>query len=530
MILILFTKRIFLILLVVFKYALLRTHMTEDGKKIRLKNPLRCRLILQELGGVFTKFGQILAMLFDLLPLAYATELLHLLDNTGSIPNKELFALFKKETGRSMGEVFETIDEKPLATASFGQVYRGRYNGAEIVIKIQKPEVETLIRADMVILWLFAPLVEATGILHAISIYEVLAQLKEWFQSELDYRVEAQNAETIGKHANQHKLTEVSIPKIYPEFTTKKIIVEEFLPGIQIKKLFGSLQEQPVKTEEFLKQQDINLKEVADFFVRDLMRQYFIDKFFHADPHPANLMVFPNNKVGYLDFGIIGRPSYENFDLLRFIDGVSRADHDEAADGIVSFAEQRFRKEIGDTLGKDETVSAVYKKTLQFIKKRVTKDLRPILNEWYSATGDITAPMYDRSSAITFFKMVRVLQKYRIKFPPDVIAFIRTLVIVDMVCLKLSKDFNMVTAIRTFFEKTPTAKVPGLAAQHAREMSDLHDFDKFLEIEKATKDGITAKKFIQEEKQYYAKEKFMIIVGALAEKYPELYNDIKYII
>jgi len=466
-------------------------------------------------------------MRFDLLPMEYATELLNLLDSAAPLSNEEMFGVFKQETGKDIKRVFESLEETPLATASFAQVYKGTYNGSTVAIKIQKPKVKREIRADIMALSLIVPLLNATGILKAVSIDEVFDQLKDWLEEELDYYTEAKNTETIYHHAQIHNLKGVAIPKIYPEFTTEKVLVQEFLPGIQAKRLIESLRKQPEKTRQYLETRSIILEKVAEFFIRDLMRQYFIDGFFHADPHPANLMIFPENKIGYVDFGIIGRPTYDSFDFLRFIEAIARADSDEAADGIVGFADQRFREEIGDSLESDPTISVVYKKTLKFIKERVAIDLKPIVIHWHASTGDKTLSLRERSSAVAFFKIIKVLERYKVKFPPDVIAFIRTLLIIDMVCLKLTPDFSMVRAIKSFFEKTSLEEAQRQSLVHAAEMADLHDFDEFGPVEKITPEQIEMRQLWRKEKYSYAQEKFMGVVAALAEKYPELYNEIK---
>ncbi len=175
MIFLVFIGRLFSLPAVLIKYFLKRA----DG-------PTRLRLILEELGGVYIKLGQILAMRFDILPINYARGLMDILDNVKPVSDERMFDVFEKEAGKKLEEVFERIERRPIGSASFAQVYKGVLNGENIVVKIQKPESDKYIKADLLFLKLAFFFIDFWGILKSVSSKEILIQLKEWLSDELD--------------------------------------------------------------------------------------------------------------------------------------------------------------------------------------------------------------------------------------------------------------------------------------------------------------------------------------------------------
>jgi ubiquinone biosynthesis protein len=508
-------KRIFIIPVIFLKYTLKRSFIDEFGKKQKLTNPARLRFVFQDLGGVFMKFGQILAMRFDVLPIDYAMSLLNLLDNAPKIDDEKMFNVFKNETGKNIKEVFNNFNTTSIATASFAQVYKGMYNSEVVIIKIQKPSARKYIKSDLWLLGFITTIIDWIGILKAVTMRDILFQLKEWLKEELDYTIETCNNQTIYDHVKKHKLENVRIPKVYHEFATRKVLVQEFLNGFQVNKTINNLLENPEKTKRILKENNINPLEVANLFIRDIMRQYFIDGFFHADPHPANLMIFPNNKIGYMDFGIIGKLENDNHGMLKYIRASANLEFHLAAKGIVEFIELRIKKELGDTLRK-KSFKRAFDIILSFLTEQLTEDFKPIINDWHFHTGNKELNLKDRSSAVTFLKVVKAVEKYHMKFPPDVIAFIRALLIIDMVCLKLSDNFNMTEAINLFFKNHSLDKIKIMSEEHTEEMERLHEI---LYASRSTE-------YIKN-KEYGSKEHFIDIAYALAEKYPNLYNKMK---
>ena len=371
------------------------------------------------------------------------------------------------------------------------------------------------IKSDLLLLGFFTIIIDWIGVLKAVSMQEVVFQLKDWLREELNYTIETCNNQTIYDHVKKHKLENVIIPKVYHEFATGKVLVQEFLNGFQVNKIINGLIKNPIKTKLTLKENNIDPLEVANLFIRDIMRQYFIDGFFHADPHPANLMIFPGNKVGYMDFGIIGKIKSDNHGMLKYIRASANLEFHSAAKGITEIIELRIKNELGETLHKKGFKKA-FDIILNFITDKLTEDFTPITNDWHFSAGNKNLGLKQRSSAVTFLKVVKTVEKYNMKFPSDVIAFVRTLLIIDMVCLKLSDDFNMVKAINSFFDEHSLDDVKVMSSEHMEEVERIHEIVYTSRSHEYRKD-----------KEHGMKERFADIVYTLAEKYPELYNKMK---
>ncbi len=492
----------------------------------RADGPTKLRLLFEDLGGVYVKLGQVLAMRFDILPFSYASGLLDLLDSAKIVENEKMFAVFEKETGKKIEDVFGRVEPEPVGSASFAQVYKASLGGENVAVKIQKPDSEKFIKADLFFLKAVFYFFDFLGILKSVPFKEVLIRLKKWLADELDYRIEAENNKILYDHAKKHNLENVVIPKNYSEFATKKILVQEFIDGSQVKKIMVYLQTRPEDLKKALAEKNIDLLKASNAFVGDLMRQYFIDGFFHADPHPANLMIFPESRIGFIDFGIIGRSNYDNSGLLRFIQGAVELDFRQSAEGIVEFLNERLMREYGEVIESDQKIQKTYETVLEFVTSRLTEDMAPILKDWNFFAGAKDADIAKRSSARAFLRIAKAVEKYKLGFPQDVIAFLRSLVIIDMVCLRLDNNFNMVQAVKIFFERHTAEDIKNKTPEHQEETARLNTLESLsLSGVSPEKEGETSTRI--EEHHYAARERLMNIITALAEKYPELYDRIK---
>lgn len=480
---------------VVIKYWLAHALRTKQGI-VPLTNPLRFRMILEELGGMYIKLGQILAMRFDFIPLAYATELLNLLDRARPLPNDLMFRVFVEETGKNIEDVMGHLDERPIATASFAQVYKATYQGIPVVIKIQKPDLQTVVRADLFLLACAAWLFDVIGIIRAVSCDAIVQQLRLWIVDELNYTREAQHGETLANAVKMDGRSHITIPHIYHEYTTHRVLVQSYLDGYSLKQMIcndtGSIA-------------GIDRETLTYTLLKDLMCQYFVDGTYHADPHPANLFAFTENRIGYIDFGIMGHARHNPLGLLLFIKSAIELDHKGVAAGFMLFIQERLGAQVTPLLIKDKDLATAYQIILEFIRTSLERDIEPITKAWHAAAGNQSLSLAERSSALPFLKMVRVIEKYNMKFPLDIITFIRALLIIDMVCLRCSSKFNMIEAAASFFDTYP-----------------FDTLKKQLESRYRTPDPPKENALRETEKYYAAKERFLHLGSILMEKYPSL--------
>jgi ubiquinone biosynthesis protein len=276
------------------------------ARRRELSGPVRLRRALEELGGTWVKLGQALALRFDLLPPAYCYELFALLNQVAPFPYAEVERIIRAELGRPVEEVFASFAPEPFGAASIGQVHDATlHSGARVAVKVQRPGIERLIETDISLMYRISGLVDITRLLGGTRTREVIDELARWTREELDYRVEAGNARTMRANTRDEK-TEYN-PDVYLEYTTTRVLTVERLDGILLADLIGELRADRDGTLERLRDAGYDLDRAAGNIVWNFLGQAYAVGVFHGDLHPANLLLQPGNRIGYVDFGIIGR-------------------------------------------------------------------------------------------------------------------------------------------------------------------------------------------------------------------------------
>lgn len=294
----------------------------------KLTRPVRVRLVFEELGPTFIKFGQILSTRPDLIPLDYLKELAKLQDNVPSFSYDEVAALIEKELGQQPEKIFLSFDKTPIAAASIGQVHRAKlFNDEEVVIKIQRPGIKDIIETDLEIMLHLASLMERHleefEIQHPSRIVAVFAQSIE---KEINYKLEASNIERFSRIFLEEP--GIYIPKVYRDLSTKKVITMEYIDGVKASQL------------EELKNKGYDLRLIASRGAILIMEQIFIHGFFHADPHPGNIFVLANETICFLDFGMMGRISRKGrADFADLVMHVVRRDERKVVDSILKLTD-----------------------------------------------------------------------------------------------------------------------------------------------------------------------------------------------
>lgn len=264
-----------------------------------LPGPQRLRVAIQDIGGSFIKFGQMLAMQSDILPLEYCRALFTLFDQVPPFSYREVERIFLEDFGQSPLKVFQTFDPVPIATGSIGQVHIATLGAHRVAVKIRRPTILTDLAADTAALKLLVGLIK---LLHITWLYWVISPTEEfiaWTQEELDFRREAHYIDEMGRNAKGNRCEK--IPCVFWSCTTARVLTAEFLEGITL--------------SEYLRRRDSQGRQPMPDFDPDLYASRLIDNFlgdafrhgmFHADLHPGNLMIMDGSVVGYIDFGISG--------------------------------------------------------------------------------------------------------------------------------------------------------------------------------------------------------------------------------
>lgn len=291
--------------------AILKTSIIHGFRYVRDRikgpiddGPIRLRLFMEDLGGSFLKFGQILALQPDIIPRRYCDALYDLMDRIPAFSYERVHQTILEELGRTPQDIFENFREKSLATASIGQVHVAFLNGQKVAVKIQRPNAETETAGDIRIMEATVAIIKAMRLSFFYWMVEPMSEFLSWTMEELDYRNEARYMHQILLNAKGKPAEKV--PKVYWEYTTRRVLVVEFLEGVTI---VDYMRAKEKDDEEVLgKLQKMGFDEAV--FAKNIIGNFLGGSFnyglFHADLHPANLMILDNNVVGYVDFGITG--------------------------------------------------------------------------------------------------------------------------------------------------------------------------------------------------------------------------------
>jgi predicted unusual protein kinase regulating ubiquinone biosynthesis (AarF/ABC1/UbiB family) len=250
---------------------------------------------LIELGPTFIKIGQAMATRADLLPLPFVVELGTLVDQVPAFPNEIAFARIEHELGKKINEVYSDFELDPVAAASLGQVYRARlHTGEEVAVKVQRPNLEAVIKGDVSILKSVANFAERFPQLNENADWAgMLREFDVTIHEEMDYAAEGRNADRFRE--NFKNWTNVYVPKIFWNATTSKVLTMEFIHGTKV-----------TDVDEHHRL-GIAPEKVNRLLIKTYLKQLLEDGFFHADPHPGNLLVMPDGRLAFFDFGMVGR-------------------------------------------------------------------------------------------------------------------------------------------------------------------------------------------------------------------------------
>ena len=301
------------------RFAIFRGGEGSARKDARLtKQAVWLRESLTKLGPTFIKIGQALGTRADLLPLAYVKELATLQDQVPSFSTADAFARIEAELGSPLQQCFVEIDNEPIASASLGQVYRARLaSGHEVAVKVQRPNLVEIVSFDVAILYRLVKLTNKFfPRINENADWE--GMLREFYSTifeEMDYVKEGRNADRF--RYNFRTWRAIKVPKIYWSHTSKRVITLEFIRGTKVIDI------------EQLRARRISAVKVNRLLIRTYLKQLLEDGFFHADPHPGNLLVMDSGHLAFFDFGMVGRitPKLQSQMIDAFFHVVGRDVH-----------------------------------------------------------------------------------------------------------------------------------------------------------------------------------------------------------
>ncbi len=383
-----------------------------EGEKRKLKGPERLRLVFEELGPTFIKFGQILSTRADMLPIEYIKELEKLQDSVEPVDFEEIEKIIEESYGKKKEEIFKYLAEIPLGSASIAQVHRAVFlNGEEAVLKIKKPGIDHIIELDTTILYHIALIIEKR--MPELEYYNPVKLVNEFsstIKKELDFTKEGRNNDIVRLNFKENEM--LVVPKIFWEYTVKNVLAMEYIIG------------EPMA--EFLARESGYRHEIAVKGANIFLKQILEDGFFHADPHPGNIFVVNEKKLAFIDYGMVGvfdEESQEN--LSEILAGIVMQNEEKVIRGFESF----------DTMPDEINRNAL------------KAEVRELMNKYYN----ITLKHIDIGRLID--ELYQVVIRYKIHIPASFFLVGKTLMTIDGIARTLDPNFDMAEVAKPFVKK-----------------------------------------------------------------------------
>lgn len=386
------------------------------SEKIK-KDPENLRLVFEELGPTFIKIGQILSTRPDILPIEYINELIKLQDSAPPFPFETVKEIIETELKKPINEIFKEIDPKPVASASVAQVHDAvLLDGKKVIIKVQRPDIEDQLLEDIGILIRIVRRAPNTLRDVLLDPVEALEEILETTKIELDFRNEVDAMHRFRRENQDIRC--ISIPEVYQEISTKRIVVQEKIEGIKITD----------KSE--LEKEGYDTDDIGRKLILSYLYQLFNKGFFHGDPHPGNLMI-SNRKIYFIDFGIMGYLSTKSKNAINdLLDAMVRKDIGQLVNVVLSLAQQKGPVD----------------------KNKLYEDIEYIIH-YYLQTS-----LKNIQISMLFMDLFDAARKNNLKLPKEFTTLLKSLLILEGVMSKLAPDLSIMEISRDYLKEDRMVK------------------------------------------------------------------------
>jgi len=373
----------------------------------------RIRLVLEDLGPTFIKLGQFLSNRPDIVPSELCNELEKLLDNVPPFSGKMAIIILEKELNTSTHNIFKHFSKNPFSAASISQVHEARLkDGKKVAVKIQRPAIRNIIESDIEIMYHIAHLikkhVEGADI---IDPFEIVDEFKDGIFHELDFENEAINIDKFRAQFKENK--NIKLLSVYKEYSTKKVLCMKFMEGTTF-------------TELDVKDKKIDFTEITDNLADLVLAQIFEKGYFHADPHSGNLLVCKSNKIGFIDFGLMGLlPPKHKTSLCEMIFGLVEHDPDRITRALIKVS---TNKEV-------ENRNILEDQVFKIIEKYT-----------YLPLEDINVGHFLRD-------LLNTIVANKLKIPSDIYLLLKAIIALEGTVRRLKPKFDMISHLEPFVRK-----------------------------------------------------------------------------
>lgn len=374
--------------------------------------PVRARKVLEELGPAFIKFGQILSVRPDIIPLEFCKEFEKLQDDVPPFEYKKVEEVIREELKSPVDKMFSNFSRAPEAAASLSQVHFAELKtGEKVIVKVQRPDIRKVITTDLNILDGLAKSIEKH--IEESKIYNPVGIVNEFRESilkEIDFNAEATHI--VRFQLNFKDSATVYVPKVFHNLSTGRVLTIERIEGVKITDI------------ETIEKSGLDRKQIAVNGADAMLKQIFIDGFFHADPHPGNIFVVKGNRIVFLDYGMVGR--------------IDETTKDQIAN-ILTAVIERDVQEISNTFAEMGLIDEVDIRKLNL-------GFAELMDSYYGV------PLNEIRIGPFLVDIIKLISRHKVKMPPDLFLLSKTMLTIESVGRRLYPEFDMTTQAKPFVE------------------------------------------------------------------------------
>lgn len=403
--------------------------------------------IFETLGGTFIKAGQALSLRFDILPIEHCEALSGLLDQVKPFNSSKGHRMIEKDLGASVTELFASISDDPVASASFSQVYKAvAHDGTVLAVKVKRPGMNVRVAADTFFLQCIRMFVILTGVGYRMGASQMISEVCEILKNELDYDRESRFLYLMNMSAR--KIPSLVVPTYHPKLSGKRVLTMDFLEGPTFRDLMTAKRQGRLHEMRDSEGNPIPVGEACNNLFQITFRSIYELGFFHADPHAGNVVVLPGGKVGLIDFGIVGVLEKDmRRRNLDYLNALVRGDAAEAAEIYADMLTQSARSD----------------------REALIRDTSLELMVYLSKTNDPKLPISERSSASLYLRSIYFARKHGFALPRNVMLYYKTVFTMD----------NMLIAVHPSYDSREQTMVY-LSGYMSRKMQQEMGFEQFM--------------------------------------------------
>jgi len=388
------------------------------------RRAVRLRMALEHAGGTFVKLGQQAAMRIDLLPWAYCVELSKMLDRMSSFPAEQALKAVERTIHQPWQEIFEVFDPKPIGSASIACVYQATLkDGTKVVVKVRRPGIAELFMADLQVLDWIAGIAEFLTFLRPGFTRNLRVDLRAILMEELDFRREGHFQDAFRRNARKSGRNFFTAPRVYFELSGDEVLVQEFVSGLWLWEVIAAVEQKDPKGLALIRELNIDPAVVARRILWATFWSMDENVFFHADPHPANILIRPDNEVTFIDFGSCGSFNFQQRFALEQI--------------VLSMRKQDAEAMVRASLNLMEPFPPT---DVPALAKGLQGEFLRVLHT-FNTPAEYTE-YWERTTARLWLVLIRAARKFNLPMNLQVLRMIRATLLYDSIVLRLDHQLD----------------------------------------------------------------------------------------